>query len=669
MTAFKKMCRVIIWAALFAVLAAASPAAFAGGNAETADGENAAAYITDGFYKYKITDGGRQCEIAAYTGAEESPVLPSQVKNIPVTAVGEGVFRGNTVIKSIDLGSIESVGCFAFEGCTALEKIVFPNTLTHIGVSAFEGCTALNKIILPDSLREISSAAFKNAGLKSINTGDGVLNIRTSAFEGNARLVDLYIGKGVTELGASAFGGCTQLRGVILPASLVHFDPYTFSGCENLGLISVARGSTAYISKDGAVYSADGKKLVTLAVPRKNAGFNIAAGTETVGAGAFELAGAIKRIGFPATLKNIEDRALDGTAWYASQKNGAVYAGKVLYGAKGDVSSLRVANGTVSVADGAFCNKAIKTVSLPASLAFIGADAFSGTALVKIKLPSGLKTVGSGAFADNAYLKNISLPAGLVQIGSGAFAGCTALEKVSIPDKVSVVSRDLFAGCVSLGSVDLGQAETVCENAFGGCGALETLTLPACLKSIAPGAFAGCISLKEINTDEQNESYHSVNGVVFASGSGAFDELAFYPAGRAGEYTVPDGTKVIADKAFYDCDALTAVHFGGSGVTAIGEESFFDCDMLETADIPENAETVGRLAFASCDKLQKVTFYTQKTDCAPDAFEGCAEVAFYGSVPGAANALPVIAAVIGTVAAAAVIYIILRKRKIQITDG
>ena len=81
----------------------------------------------------------------------------------------------------------------AFNGCTYLESIVLPQTITSIGRYAFSNCCALKSITIPDKVESIEERAFSFcSGLNSIILGNGVNNIGEYAFLCNSSLTDFY---------------------------------------------------------------------------------------------------------------------------------------------------------------------------------------------------------------------------------------------------------------------------------------------------------------------------------------------------------------------------------------------------------------------------------------------------------------------------------------------
>lgn len=542
----------------------------------------------------------------------EDPAL----KNIGVCAFE------NSAITSFEIpANVTTLNSATFKNASKLSKVTFSDGLTYIGASAFEGCSSLQSVEFPDTLVSVASNAFKGTGLKSVNTGDGLLKIASGAFAENKNLTDLYLGKNLETIGDEVFKNCTSLVAVNLPATLKNFNALAFDGCSSLVKITVAPENKWFKAVGSSVYSASGESLV-IAGNKNTATLVIANGTETIEENAFNLARNTATITFPATLTNVKGNALDVTKWFASQ-DGVVYAGTVLYKVKGNVSDVVIAQGTKAISDGAVSNASVKSVVIPASVDRIGNNAFKGTSLASVDIP-GATYIGIGAFSDAALLKNVKLSSNLTVIDTGAFKGCAALTDIVIPEKVTSIASDTFAGCTSLANVTIGSAvEEIEQYAFSGCSALKEITLPATVTECDALAFDGCTALENINTADGNAVYNSLDGVVLvANDDGEFDTIAIYPAGRSGEYTVPESVKNIGDRAFYDCDALTGIKFS-EGFSNIGAEAFYDCDSIKSVEMPESARKIGDHAFASCDSLVEFIVNSNLTDYADNTFDGC----------------------------------------------
>ena len=98
----------------------------------------------------------------------------------------------------------------AFDGCSSLESVVIPDSVTSIGMSAFYECSSLKSVTIPDSVTSIENATFSGcSSLKSVIIGDGV-----------------------TSIGSYAFGNCSSLTSVTIPDSVTYIDDHAFWDCN-----------------------------------------------------------------------------------------------------------------------------------------------------------------------------------------------------------------------------------------------------------------------------------------------------------------------------------------------------------------------------------------------------------------------------------------------------
>ena len=150
----------------------------------------------------------------------------------------------------------------------------------------------------------------------------------------------------------------------------------------------------------------------------------------------------------------------------------------------------------ISVDSGAFAHATIKSVTLPLSVDYIGAEAFAWCKELCSVTLGGVKFISERVFMGCDSLENISLGNDLELIGEKAFAYCSALEKISIPKKVYSIGASAFEGCSSLISISLPDSLKVIENGtFYACTTLRSINLPSALEYINEFAFAYCISL------------------------------------------------------------------------------------------------------------------------------------------------------------------------------
>ncbi|MCD8055272.1 MAG: leucine-rich repeat protein, partial [Clostridiales bacterium] len=100
----------------------------------------------------------------------------------------------------------ESIGAYAFTGCTSLTSITIPDSVTSIGNSVFYGCTALSSVTIPDSVTYIGEGAFSCCtSLESIIIPAGVTVIAEGAFSCSYGLTEITFEGDAPSIGDYAF--------------------------------------------------------------------------------------------------------------------------------------------------------------------------------------------------------------------------------------------------------------------------------------------------------------------------------------------------------------------------------------------------------------------------------------------------------------------------------
>ena len=99
----------------------------------------------DGDFVYRPAKAAdSEYEVVAYTGSATSVTVPDTYDGKNVTAILPEVFKDNTTLTTITLGSkLKSIGAHAFENCDALTSVDLPDAVTFVGRDAFRGCDNL----------------------------------------------------------------------------------------------------------------------------------------------------------------------------------------------------------------------------------------------------------------------------------------------------------------------------------------------------------------------------------------------------------------------------------------------------------------------------------------------------------------------------------------------
>ncbi len=153
---------------------------------------------------------------------------------------------------------------------------------------------------------------------------------------------------------------------------------------------------------------------------------------------------------------------------------------------------------TVAIADSAFDDSGIYSVSIPEGVEVVGRGAFCGCdSVITISLPSTIKDF-TGAFVRMSNVTRISLPA-VKEVCPTAFVDNYSVEDVYIPEGVERIGRDAFVSCIKLKRVNLPQTLNVIERGvFYNCKALKEIVIPEHVNEIGDYAFYNCDSLGRV---------------------------------------------------------------------------------------------------------------------------------------------------------------------------
>lgn len=105
------------------------------------------------------------------------------------------------------------------------------------------------------------------------------------------------------------------------------------------------------------------------------------------------------------------------------------------------------------------------------------AELFAGYqgSLTNVVYSSQIDSVIEATFENFSALRTVSLPGGLSYIGKTAFQNCVSLYSINTQN-VSSIGASAFAGCISLRSIDLSSLEILPSDTFNGCTLLQTIT-------------------------------------------------------------------------------------------------------------------------------------------------------------------------------------------------
>lgn len=293
-----------------------------------------------------------------------------------------------------------------------------------------------------------------------------------------------------------------------------------------------------------------------------------------------------------------------------------------------------------AIDDGAFCETAFTSISLPEGITSIGDFAFEGCEdLTYLNIPSTVTTIGEEAFGGApCFGSKVQFSVNLCEIGFAAFT-CPGLTEYSVavgnpnfcsidgvlfskdrktlidypwsrpaapytvPAGTTTIAQDAFSGR-HLTSLTLPEGlTTIIEYAFWNSTIDGPLTLPASLTDISEDAFSECHGVTAFNIAPANTTFVSRDGVLFSKD---MTTLRLYPIGRpADAYIVPDGVTTIGANAFRAAQNLKHLYLP-EGLTTISPVAVYGCHNLADLVIPVSVTTIGGYAFADCRHLANI---------------------------------------------------------------
>ena len=167
---------------------------------------------------------------------------------------------------------------------------------------------------------------------------------------------------------------------------------------------------------------------------------------------------------------------------------------------EGDWSNLTIQSGNPAVEDAA--NAPLFDFAFtPDNTAVI--VRYKGTA-ADVTIPSRYKgkpvtMIDHAAFHNNSAVTSVTIPDSVTAIPDDAFGFCSQLTNISIPNSVTFIGFSAFNSCTSLKSITLPSSlSTIQSYAFYNCGNLKTIRIPVSVTSIGNCAFDVCPSLMTV---------------------------------------------------------------------------------------------------------------------------------------------------------------------------
>ena len=517
-----------------------------------------------------VSEDEKTCVVLGATTESETVTIPNTANGYTVVAITEGAFNQYTCMKEVTIpGTVWGIGS-AFQDCTGLKEVVFPEGLEYIDSDAFSGCRALKTVTFPSSLKTIHTS-FKRCGLRkviipdianwcaiersTVEWGDtarhlysdaeteirelkipvGVKRIADNAFAGFKTITSVKIPEGVETIGRSAFYNCWQLEGISIPSSLKTIGDNAFSRST----------------------------ITELQLPE---------GVENLGYKAFYDCYELATVSFPSSLKTMS---------YSSFESCNKLQKFIIPDIAGWCKLL--------VDDGNGGQGAYPNVNRMEQDIHLYSDA--NTEVFKLEIPEGVTMIPSTAFENFKSLTSVKLPEGVASINEASFAYCTGLNTLYIPKSLQEIGKEAFYRCENLQKIIIADIGSWCEmtisgsdsnplavtekgslysdenteitdliipegtrfvrpNAFSDCMNITSIVIPSSVKDLGDYAFKNCMGLQSI-TSNINIPF-KLDSTAFGNSAEYMDNILYsivplyVPKGRANLYKNTEGWKLFA---------------------------------------------------------------------------------------------------------------------------
>lgn len=194
------------------------------------------------------------------------------------------------------------------------------------------------------TVKTIDAYAFQYSELKAVTLPDGLEKIGYGAFISSS------------------------IESIKIPASVTNLGTLVFSKCKSLTSVVFEDSITIKEIPDSAFSSAS--SLTSIEIPES---------VETIGSAAFSYCTSLKNVSISDKITRVGNDAFNNTAILKSMlySNGVKYLDGWAVDLKYGVENIVIKEGTKGLEDGFFnFDSVIKTISLPASLQYVGEQSF-----------------------------------------------------------------------------------------------------------------------------------------------------------------------------------------------------------------------------------------------------------------------------------------------------
>lgn len=595
----------------------------------------------------KVTISSTVTEIPAYLFYKNASLTLTSLPK--VKKIGASAFQDCSKLTTLNLGQdLQVVSNDAFNGCSNVTKLTFPDATTTIGARAFQNCSSVTEVTVGKELKTIGASAFLNCkSFTALLLPDEFTTMGESAFEDCIKLTVAKLGNSLTAVPARAFKNCIALSEMRVPATAKSIGDEAFYNDYTLAVVSMKEG----LETIGERVFYNNRGILEFSIPGTvtSIGQNSFYGCTNTSVMSFEDGEGVLTIDTKNT-RSAKIDALTNNGSYQDRKNDyfydcpieLLYLGRDLKYDFSDNSYIYdLVNGNwkqESRASAPFVNSTtLEEVQIGPKVSFVYNHLCDNCdKLTSVSFPVGIQTIGGYAFKGCDKLASITFEESSdhsLSIETAAFKGCVALEDITYPGQLSVLGNSAYQGCENLKSVIFNKNEqyqpalSIGAYTFANCPLITELSFPGRLTSIGSFTFASCISLSNVSFEDSNTAVKLGYGASSLENSLKYDEkLPLFGNSNLTSLYIGRNIDYITEEAkgyspFYSQQFLTDVRFSQAGtVTYCKDYLLYKVNNCESLTLPESLTSIGNWTFRGMSKLGSIVIPNTVTTIGEYAF-------------------------------------------------
>ena len=239
--------------------------------------------------------------------------------------------------------------------------------------------------------------------------------------------------------------------------------------------------------------------------------------------------------------------------------------------------------------------------------------------ITSVTLPETLINVGTNTFKDLTNMTYIDLPRSVQRVGEKAFSNA-GLRELILPDNVRVIEEAAFENNNITHNLQIGSLmKKITADAFLNVGTVDEVVIPATIDVIAESAFA-MSRISKFSIDGTSSKYSVHNNKYLIATENSKNTIIAVAINALNANETIDGITIDRIGAFAFAKATKLQKLNITACEEIGENAFAESGLVEFT-VPNNTKVIDNKAFANCTNIETIVV-EGGPEILSDAFEG-----------------------------------------------